>query len=83
MTNTFIKASINNTVIHIKVDNGIIHSLFDVLHDRQYSVEVLSPVEWDKHIEYGTSYEIDTIEELEEFIDTNTKYKELKDETKS
>ena len=83
MQNTFIKASINNTVIHIKVDNGIIHLLFDILHDNSYKVEVLSPIECGRHIEYGTSYEIDTIEELEEFIDTNTKYKELKDETKS
>ena len=83
MLNTFIKASVNNAVIHIKVDNGIILPLFDILHDNHYRVEVLSPEEWDYHIEDGTSYEIDTIEELIEFKGTNVKYKELKNETQS
>lgn len=70
---TFIKAIINDTVIYVKVDNGILSSLLDTFFDNKYVIEKATPEDFDNNIEFGTSYEIDSEEELETFIDINHK----------
>lgn len=81
MPNLFIKARVNDSAIYIKVNSTLIISnnkavgegLLDVLHDCGYVVSKCSPEVWDYHIEYGSSYEIDTKEEVEEFKEINIK----------
>lgn len=70
---TFIKAIINDTVIYVKVDNGILSSLLDTFFDNGYVIKKATPEDFDNNIEFGTSYEIDSEEELETFIDINHK----------
>ena len=82
MGNTFIQAQINDTVIYIKIGNGIIHSLFDVLHDSGYKIQDSTIDVWDYHIEVGTSYEVLTEEELEDFIEVNDKANKIRNNGK-
>lgn len=80
MLNTFIKASVNDAVIYLRIDDSVIHELLDILYDHKYKVEKSTPIEFDYHIEYGTSYEMNSEEELEEFKEVNLKLKELRNE---
>lgn len=81
MPNLFIKARVNDSTVYIKVNSVLIISngktiedgLLDTLHDCGYVVSECTPLEWDLHIEYGSSYEIDTEEEVEEFREINIK----------
>lgn len=83
MLNTFITASINNTVIYIKIGNGILHELFDVLYDFGYTIKKSTPNEWEYHLYYGSSYEMNNELELEEFKENNETVKDLRNETQS
>lgn len=81
MLNTFIKISINDSIIYVKVSNIIINTLFDILHDRGYKVKTSTYSEWNNKIETGLSYDINTEEELQEFIENNNKANIIKNET--
>ena len=72
VTKVFIKASINDTTIYIKVDSGIIHALFDFMVDRGYVVDKSTPEEWDAYL-MDCAYEIDTKLELTIFQKKNEK----------
>ena len=81
---TFIKTrGFSRSTIYIKVNSILMNPLFDLLHDYQRIVESCTQREWTDGIEGGLSYEIDTIEELEEFKENNNKLKELKYGTES
>lgn len=83
MSYVFIKAEKEGT-IYIKVDSFLLETdtkhvstdnetLLDVLQDNGYEVTASNEKEWNNYIEYGLSYEIDTIHELEEFKEINVK----------
>lgn len=75
MTNKFIAATINNSTIYIKVDSTIIVLVVDILHDNKYVVKASTIEDWENNIDYGLSYEIDTIEEIETFNNNNKQFK--------
>jgi hypothetical protein len=75
---SFIQASINDTIIYLKVDDSIIQNLFNVFIDAGYTFEKIDGTIWDYNIEEGSSYEIDTEVELDEFIKTNNRAIEIK-----
>ena len=75
MTNKFIAATINNSTIYIKVDSTIIVLAVDILHDNKYVVKASTIEDWENNIDYGLSYEIDTIEEIETFNNNNKQFK--------
>lgn len=79
--NIFIKASINTSTIYIKIEKELMGALFDILHDESYVITNCTPAEWDYHIEYGLSYEVDTEEEIMEFKYINNKAKDINNET--
>lgn len=66
----FIKASINDTVIYVKVDDSIIEELVDYFHDCHYKIEASNGDDWDSHIP-NNSYEIDTEKEIGQFKTMN------------
>lgn len=78
LLNLFFEATINDTTIYIKISSDIHEDLFNVLHDKGYVVKKCSPKRWDYFVYYGSSYEIDTIEEVEEFKQLNNKAKNLR-----
>ena len=75
---SFIQASINETIIYLKVDDSILHDLFEVFMEAGYKFEKIDGTIWDYNIETGNSYEIDTEKELNQFIETNNKALEIK-----
>lgn len=75
----FLEVSINKTVIYLKVDDSLIHTIFDTFIDAGYKVVKGTPKEWDYNIETGNSYELDTQKELDEFIKLNNKAKEIRE----
>jgi len=77
MLNTFIKGEINDSSIYVKVNTALIESLFNLLIDAGYKVSKATEDEWDVNIEYGVSYILDTIEELDIFEDNNIKAKTI------
>jgi len=83
MPKLFIKAVVNNSTVYIKVESTVIEPLFDVLHDNGYKITKVLPQVWDYYIEYGKSYEVDTIEEVMEFKELNIKAKAIKHESQS
>lgn len=78
MNNVFLSATINDTRIYIKCNKDVVEALHDILHDNGYKLTKTSPEMWDYYIEDGLSYEVDTIEEVNEFIDINNTAKEIR-----
>lgn len=72
----FFKAIINDSTIYVKIDSTLIGKIHDVFHDAGYIISKATVDEWDYNIEYGTSFEMLTIEELIEFEEHNLKVKE-------
>lgn len=74
----FLKASINDSIIYLKVYDTLVERTFDIFHDAGYIVTKSTVDEWDYNIEYGISFEMLDEGELEEFIESNLKVKEIR-----
>ena len=69
--NKFIKAKGEKGTLYIKVPDTLLESLCDILHEGHHVVQHSNGAQWDYNIEGGDSYEIMTLEEVEEFAASN------------
>ncbi len=79
MANIFLAASINNNTVYVKCDEAFHESIHDLLYDVGYKITRTSPQVWDYYIETGDSYEIDTVEELNDFTELNNTAHKLRE----
>lgn len=71
----FFKATSRSSEIYVKVKGIIINNIVETLVENGYTISKIEAKTWDYNIETGDSYEIDTKEEVEEFIANNLKFR--------